>query len=148
MTGQRPPTNSPLHYKPRDCELREQASWAPSLLLSAPAPLPNKVSCSLRTCVSADKSSPGVRQAPASPPRPPQAWPSLTLAPGWEAGTSDGAPEPCGAAAAPSWWPLQTRKAPRCRLSWWQWLQSSAMTLWVQGQRSLRKNHGAGWGAP
>ena len=42
--------------------------------------------------------------------------------------------------------PVETWKAPGCRLRWWQWLQSSTMTLWVQGQRSLRKSHGMGRG--
>lgn len=39
MIGQRQPANSPLYYKPRDCEPRgEQSSWGPSLLPLTPPP--------------------------------------------------------------------------------------------------------------
>ena len=144
-----------LYCRPRDCEPQgEQCPWAPHPHPHAPrpAPLPSKACRSVSTCVSSDKSFPGVRQEPAlglwkGTPflqhSDSEAWLPLPLAPGWEAGTSDGAPEPCKAAVVG---PVETWKAPGCRLSWRQWLQSSAMTLWVQGQRSLQKSRGAWWG--
>lgn len=45
--------------------------------------------------------------------------------------------------------PVETWKAPGCRLSWWQWLQSF-VALWVQGRGAFRREPrgGVGWGSP
>ena len=81
----------------------------------------------------------------------------LLLPRGGSRGPPLSAPEPCKAAAALSWpgrrGPVETWKAPGCRHSRWQRLQSSPMTLrgatgthhrplCVQGQRSLREERG------
>ena len=66
MTGQRQPRNKSHHHKTQDCEPRGRAVLLVSLtlLLSAQAPFPNKVSCFVSMCVSSDNSFPRVRQEP------------------------------------------------------------------------------------
>lgn len=56
----------PQAHKSRGCELRGRVVLPASLTLlpSARAPLPNKASCSVGTCVSPDNSFPSVRQEP------------------------------------------------------------------------------------
>ena len=65
--GQRQPGNSPHHHKTRDREPRGRAVLLGPLTLlpSTRAPLPNKVSCFVSTCVSSDDSFLSVRQEPA-----------------------------------------------------------------------------------
>ena len=64
MIGQRQPGNEPHHHKTRGCEPRGRAALLGSLtlLLSARAPLPSKVSCFVSICVSLDNSFLSVRQ--------------------------------------------------------------------------------------
>ena len=64
MIGQRQPGNKSHHHKTRGCEPRGRAVLLGSLtlLLSTRAPLPNKVSCFVSTCVSSDNSFLSVRQ--------------------------------------------------------------------------------------
>ena len=66
MTGQRKPGNSSHQYKTRDCKPLGRAILLGSLtlLFSAWAPLPNKVSCFVSTCVPSDYLFLSVRQEP------------------------------------------------------------------------------------
>ena len=66
VIGQRQPGNSPHYHKTRGCEPRGRAALLGpvTLLLSAQAPLPDKVSCFVSTCVSSDNPFPSVRQEP------------------------------------------------------------------------------------
>ena len=66
MMGQRQSGNWPHYHKTWDCEPHGRAVLLVSLtlLLSAPVPLPSKVSCFVSTCVSSDNSFPSVKQEP------------------------------------------------------------------------------------
>ena len=86
-TGQRQPGNEPHSHKTGDCEPRGRAGLLGSLplLLSAPAPLPNKVSCFVR--------SPWIIHFPVSDKNPvsgPGRRPPFCTTLVWEAETSHG----------------------------------------------------------
>ena len=65
LLGQRPPGNDSHPRKTRDCEPRGRAVLLGSVTSPPRAPLTQKFSCFISTCISRDHSSPRVRQAPA-----------------------------------------------------------------------------------